>query len=275
VQAPCFATLVLATGMGSSRILLPLLLAVFAAGSAASAQELAEADLAPPLHVLFIGNSLTYVNDLPGMFTELAVSAGKPRPFVRAVTAPGLSLEDQWTVGEAQKAIAVGGWDFVVLQQGPSASPEGTLLLRAYSRRFADLIRAGGARTVLYMVWPSVARREDFDGVALSYRDAARDVGGILCPAGEAWRAAWKRDPRLELYSPDGLHPTPAGTYLAALTFFGVLYKQSPLGLPTSWTVPGGAPVAIPESRARVLQEAVVDTLGRTLAVPSRTHEPR
>ncbi len=63
----------------------------------------------------------------------LAAAAGRPRPFVRAVTAPGLSLQDQWDLGEAQKAIAVGGWDFVVLQQGPSASPEGTLLLRTYS----------------------------------------------------------------------------------------------------------------------------------------------
>ena len=90
---------------------------------------------------------------------------------------------------------------------------------------------------MLYMVWPSTSRFQDFDGVALSYRDAARDVGGILCPAGETWRAAWKRDPKLALYSPDGLHPTPAGTYAAAVTFFQVLYKQSPVGLPASLTL--------------------------------------
>jgi hypothetical protein len=247
-----------------------LLLTASAAGAAALAQDPSEDDLAPPLHVLFIGNSLTYGNDLPGMFTELAVAAGKPRPFVRAVTAPGLSLEDQWKRGDAQNAIAVGGWDFVVLQQGPSASPEGKLVLRTYSRRFAELIRSGGARPVLYMVWPSVARRQDFDGVALSYRDAARDVRGLLCPAGEAWRAAWKRNPALELYSSDGLHPTPMGTYLAALAFFQVLYEQSPVGLPGALVLPGGVRVDIPEAQARTLQDAVVDTLGRTSAAPSR-----
>jgi hypothetical protein len=239
------------------------------AASVAPAQDASEADVAPPLHVLFIGNSLTYSNDLPAMFTELAVAGGKARPFVRAVTGGGLSLEDHWDRGEAQKAIAFGGWDFVVLQQGPSASPEGSLYLRKYTRRFAELIRAGGAKPVLYMVWPSTSRAQDFDGVALSYREAARDVDAVLCPAGETWRAAWKRDPRLALYSPDGLHPTPAGTYAAALTFFEVFYKQSPSGLPARFSV-GGVVVDIPEAQARVLQEAVLDTVGRTLAMPSR-----
>jgi hypothetical protein len=256
--------------MTRRRWALPLL-AVLAAARAA-AHEAPDADLAPPLHVLFIGNSLTYFNDLPGMFTGLAVSAGETRPFVRAVTAPGVSLEDQWNAGDARKAIAVGGWDYVVLQQGPSASPEGTLLLRTYSRRFAELIRAGGARPVLYMVWPSVARRRDFDGVALSYRDAARDVNGLLCPAGEAWRAAWKRDPKLELYSPDGLHPTPAGSYLAALTFFALLYGRSPVGLPSTVKVPGGPKIDVPSEQAAILQEAAAEVTSskRTSSAPPR-----
>ena len=254
------------------RLRLPLLLlCALGAGAPARAQESAEADPAPPLHVLFIGNSLTYFNDLPGLFTELAAAAGESRPFVRAVTAPGVSLEDQWNAGDARKAIEVGGWNYVVLQQGPSASPEGTLLLRTYSRRFAEIIRAGGARPVLYMVWPSVARRDDFDGVALSYRDAARDVRGVLCPAGEAWRAAWKRDPKLALYSPDGLHPTPAGSYLAALTFYTVLYGRSPIGLPATVTVPGRETIAIPAAQARVMQESAFEAAG---PLPSQTSSP-
>ena len=250
-------------------------LAYLFAARIAAAQDPTDADLAPPLHVLFIGNSLTYFNDLPGLFTELAAAAGESRPFVRAVTAPGVSLEDQWNAGDARKAIEVGGWDYVVLQQGPSASPEGTLLLRTYSRRFAEIIRAGGARPVLYMVWPSVARRQDFDGVALSYRDAARDVHGVLCPAGEAWRAAWKRDPKLELYSPDGLHPTPAGSYLAALTFFAVLYGRSPVGLPATVTVPGRETIAISAAQARVMQESAFEAAEATSSTRTSTPAPR
>jgi len=219
----------------------------------------AEEDVAAPLHVLFIGNSLTYANDLPAMFTALAAASGKAKPFVRSVSAPGFSLEDHWNQGDSKKAIAVGGWDFVVLQQGPSASSEGVSVLRTYAGRFAKNIRAVGARPVLYMVWPSASRPQDFDGVARSYGDAARDVGGLLCPAGDAWRLAAKRDPKLALYSPDGLHPTAAGTYLAALTFFDLLYRESPVGLPSTLTLPSGEKVEIPEARARVLQAAAAE----------------
>ena len=245
-----------------NRLRLALVLGVLFGGAsagAALAQQPAEEDVAAPLHVLFIGNSLTYTNNLPGMFRALAEAAGKSRPFVRAVTGPGFSLEDQWNQGDAQKAIAVGSWDYVVLQQGPSASADGISVLRAYSERFAKQIRGVGGKPVLYMVWPSTGRPQDFDGVVQSYAGAARSVGGLLCPAGDAWRLAWKQDPKIAFYSSDGLHPTAAGTYVAALTFFGLFYGQSPVGLPAKLVVPGGASIDIPPGEARVMQEAAAE----------------
>ncbi len=240
-----------------ARVAGPALAAVlFLAVPALPAQEPPDDALAPPLHVLFVGNSLTYTNDLPAMFGALAEAAGKTRPFVRAVTAPGVSLEDQWNRGDAQKTIAVGGWDYVVLQQGPSASAEGLAILNAYAERFAKVIRTQGGVPVLYMVWPSTRRPQDFEGVVQSYAGAAKAVGGLVCPAGDAWRIARKKDPELALYSPDGLHPTPAGTYLAALGFFGLLYGASPVGLPAKLDLPGGASITLAPGQARVLQEA-------------------
>lgn len=257
--------------------LLALVLAVLGFGPTGF---LAAAEPAPPLRVLFIGNSLTYTNDLPGVFEALAVAAGKPKPVVRWVTIGGFSLEDQWNRGDARKAVASGPWDFVVLQQGPSASAEGSSSLRAYTRWFAREIRAGGATPALYQVWPSTSRPQDFDGVIRSYADAAREVDGVLLPAGEAWRAAWKRDPGLELYSKDGLHPTLAGTYLAALTVFGRLYGASPVGLPSKLTLSSGAEVEVPKAQARTMQEAAqeVDTKAGSTAAASpalRTPPPR
>ena len=65
----------------------------------------------------------------------------------------------------------------------------------------------------------------------MSYTNAAAAVEGILVPAGEAWRAAWRRDATLELYSSDGFHPAPMGSYLAALSLFEQLYGRSPVGV--------------------------------------------
>ena len=70
------------------------------------------------------------------------------------------------------------------------------------------------------MAWPAAPDRAVFDGVLQSCLDTARAVDGRCFPAGEAWRAAWVEDPALPLYGPDGFHPSPLGTYLAALVVY-------------------------------------------------------
>jgi hypothetical protein len=204
---------------------------------------------APVTRMLFIGNSLTRANDLPELVVTLARAAGQPAAC-EVVAFNNFSLEDHWQHGDARKAIAKGGWSVVVLQQGPSALPESQVLLRDFTTRFDGDIRRAGARTALLMVWPSLARKQDFDGVSRSYAAAAADVGGLLFPAGDAWRAAWAHDATLALYGPDGFHPSPMGSYLAALTIVQKVFKVSPIGLPAS---------GIPAGVAKLLQESAAE----------------
>jgi hypothetical protein len=42
----------------------------------------------------------------------------------------------------------------------------------------------------------------------------------VVVPVGIAWKLALQADPMLPLYGPDGYHPAPAGTLLAALTIY-------------------------------------------------------
>ena len=210
--------------------------------------------------VLFVGNSLTYANDLPEMVRALALASGETLR-VGMVANPDWSLEDHWNGGGARSAIRR-GWDVVVLQQGPSSLPESRALLIDYTRRFAGEIRAAGATPALYAVWPSLSRSGDFDRASESYRLAAADVGGTLLPAGEAWRAAWRVDPALALYSPDGLHPSVAGTYVAALVIYARLRNRSPVGSPSTLTLRSGAVVRIDPAQAEVLQHAAEAAIG-------------
>jgi hypothetical protein len=177
--------------------------------------------------VLFIGNSLTAANDLPAMVDAIGRAHGAGVAH-ETVAVPNFSLEDHWQKGDAVRAIARGGWSTVILQQGPSALPESRVLLRAYVRKFDAEVRRVGARTALYMVWPAAARKDDFDAVHESYASAAHDVGGLFLPAGDSWRAAWRRDSTLALYSGDNFHPTPLGSYLAALVVYAQLTSQAP-----------------------------------------------
>ena len=95
---------------------------------------------AKSLQVLFIGNSLTYANDLPLMVQAIAKAAGRSM-YVESVTAGGANLEDQWNNGEAPKAISHQKWDIVVLQQGPSSLPDSRVNLREWTKIYAELIR--------------------------------------------------------------------------------------------------------------------------------------
>jgi len=204
--------------------------------------------------VLFIGNSLTYANDLPEMVRALAMASGDTLR-VGMVANPDWSLEDHWNGGGARSAIRR-GWNVVVLQQGPSSLPESRALLIEYARRFAGEIRAAGAAPALYAVWPSRARSGDFDRASESYRLAAREVDGMLLPAGEAWRAAWRADPDLPLYAADGLHPSVTGTYAAALVIYARFLGHSPVGAPSTLELRNGAVVRIDPAIAEVLQRA-------------------
>ena len=198
------------------------------------------------IRVLFIGNSLTAANDLPAMVQRLAAAAGA-RIEYQAIARPNFSLEDHWNDGEARRAIARGGWTFVVLQQGPSALPESRRLLIDYTRRFDAAIRAAGGRSALFMVWPSRQRAPDAAGVSRSYTDAARDVDAVLCAAGDAWQAAWRADPRFPLDGPDGFHPSPLGSTLAAIVIVEAL---------TGRTVASAGLNDLPPDRRRILLEA-------------------
>lgn len=215
------------------------------------------------LRILFIGNSLTAANNLPGLVESLGRARRGPPVETTAVTANNFSLEDHWHQGNARAAIAKGGWSVVVLQQGPSALPESRVLLRNYTKRFAAEVRQAGARTALYMVWPSQARARDFDDVSKSYALAAHDADGLLLPAGDAWREAWRLEPSLALYGSDGFHPSGLGSYLAALVIWRGLSRESVVGLPGP---PGVSAVTL-----RQLQESADRAVAVSVSTPKES----
>lgn len=209
-------------------------------------------DLTADVRILFIGNSLTYVNDLPSVVKALVTGAGLPNTQVAMVAYPDYGLEQHWEGGESRNAINKDGWTHVIMQQGPSALETSRVNLLQWSQTFADVIKAHGATPGMYMVWPSTDRFFDFERVSESYRLAAEAIEGQLYPAGDAWRAAWARNPSLGLYGSDGFHPSSLGTYTAALTIVAVVFERSPVGLPS---------LGIPSATAQLLQESALEAV--------------
>ena len=208
-------------------------------------------------HVLFIGNSLTYANDLPGTLAALAAVAGDT---VRTSTVAyaDFALEDHLAQGDAARAIAAGGWQYVVLQQGPSAVEANRQNLIQNTVAFDAKVRAVGGRSALYSVWPQLVNIADFPRSIESYQMAADAVHGLFLPVGSAWQAAWARDASVPLYGSDGLHPTAVATYLAAAVMFERITGKDARALPAVAVV-GGTALTLDVATVRLLQDAAHD----------------
>ncbi len=208
--------------------------------------------------ILFIGNSYTYQNDIPGILQALADSAGGPPIAVETVAYPDFALIDHWYGGDARSEIGKGDWEFVVLQQGWTPAGVCRDTLRLATQFFDAAIEHVGARTALFEAWAPEALPDQFQGSIESYRIAAEDVGGLLLPIAEAWLAVRNRNPGIALYS-DGLHANGTGAYLTALVMYARVRGRSPVGLPARLRTRAGALVNIPGDVASTLQEVAAD----------------
>jgi hypothetical protein len=196
----------------------------------------------PGLRVLFIGNSFTYMNDLPGVVRKLLNSDADETPaFVVEYTRPGGQLRQAARDSRLAALIGEARWNFVVLQEQseiPSFPDEQREeLMDGYARNLAGMIRADGATPVLFETWGY--RNGDRRNVPTDSYDAmqerldrgvsrvAKEINARVAPVGEAWRYALSRRPNLSLWAGDGKHPSKLGTYLAACVFYTTVSGRS------------------------------------------------
>ena len=194
------------------------------------------------VRVLFLGNSYTYVNDLPTVFRHLARAGGR-NVETGMVANGGETLAQHAASPESLAAIRAASWRFVILQEQSEipaiASVRASQMVPAAQALVGD-VRAAAATPVLLDTW---AHRDGLSGTSLGYAgmqaaiDQAytalgRDLGVPVAPAGEAWAAALRIDPTTGLWQADGSHPSPAGTYLVACVLYARLFDASPVGIP-------------------------------------------
>ncbi|HWQ54267.1 MAG TPA: SGNH/GDSL hydrolase family protein, partial [Bryobacteraceae bacterium] len=209
------------------------------------------------LRVLFIGNSYTFCNNLPAIVERMGSAAGI-RIHTRTIAVAGSTLGGHWERGDARLAIREGGWDWVVLQEQSSLGEPllvngipritGKRRFHAAVRRFAEEIRHAGARMLLFLTWSARTAPEEQQHLSHAYLTIARETGASVAPAGLAWYTVRTENPELNLYMPDGSHPAPAGSYLAASSIYAALTGRSPERLP--------ADANLDAVEARILQRA-------------------
>ena len=187
------------------------------------------------VRMLFVGNSFTARNDVPGMLAQLALSPDGEGVTIehRLIQRGGASLRMHLNKGEAPAAIQDERYDYVVLQEQSTLPIKNPTRMHESVREFDALIRAAGARTVLYMTWARLEAAPDAQQrITDAYTSIGREIGAIVVPAGLAWRAFLAKHRTPLLHDADKSHPTLAGSYLAACTFHATLFGGSPPGEP-------------------------------------------
>jgi hypothetical protein len=199
--------------------------------------------------VLFLGNSYTYVNDLPFMFSNLSLSGGKY--VVTGMSAPGgYMLENHKSDSTSVNLIKRGTWNFVVLQEQSQVPAIDFYRYGSMypSARFLDsLIKSYNQQTVFFMTWGRENGGQQCiethcspvftsffhmqDSLKSAYTEISQILNSVLSPVGEAWRTAKLLQPNIDLWQSDESHPSLKGTYLAACVFYSKIFNASPVGL--------------------------------------------
>lgn len=248
---------------------------VLALGSALAAPAQAGA----ALRVLFVGNSYTYVNELPALVAAIGASQGVPIQVTMRAE-PDYSLADHLQDRQFRVLLSQ-PWDWVVLQQGPSSLPESRAELIASTREIDQKLRRaqdwrrresmglgplgatsasarfvgppaealrGPAKIAMFAAWPQLPYASSSLAGEESYRLAAGAVHACVLPVAAAWRIARESGAAPPLYQADALHPTRVGSVLAAITILpGLLGTPKPARL----AVPADA---APQEAARLHQ---------------------
>jgi hypothetical protein len=207
--------------------------------------ELARSDR-PGRRVLFVGNSLTYYNDMPDMVSRLAEEDPGARPlYAVSFTRPGWALQNAARDAKLRRLIDEVHWDALVLQEHSGLASSSPSEVGAYSVPYAmqlqHMAAAQGARTVVFMSWST-----------RHVNDLGDQLGVPVAPFGAAWDEALRRRPGIDLLADDGRHPNKAGSYLAASVLYGTLTGRSPTR--------SSFDAELPDIEARFLRQVAAET---------------
>lgn len=183
-----------------------------------------------PIKMLFIGNSFTQRNNVPGLLVELAAARDLSVTH-ELISVGGASLRTHWNAGRAAQAIESGNFDYVVLQEQSTLPVKNAKRMAENVRLFDESIKRAGSRTVLYMTWARRHAPETQQAITDAYNTLGNELGAIVIPVGLAWQYFLAKHDKPVLHDRDQSHPTLAGSYLAACVFLAALFKQNPEGI--------------------------------------------
>ena len=185
------------------------------------------------MRILFIGNSATYVHDIPETLARLATEAGYPTESVRIVKG-GWKLSQHAEAGSRALAEIEKGYDIVVLQDNGNCVENEER--RAASTSAIEILgkaaRESGARVYYYVRPPygyeaygrtPIEQCREFDSF---FSEIAEREGAVCAYVNRAFEYAIENTD-IRLWGDDNAHTSEAGAYLAVCVHFATIYGKS------------------------------------------------
>ena len=175
------------------------------------------------MRILMLGNSFTFVNNMPETLAQLTGAE------VIHLTRGGARLAEQLNPatrmgGLTQAALQTERWDYVILQEmsnGPITAKENFLKNVGL---LCEQIRAAGATPILYATWAyqrdgkqlasfGMDYDEMYRWMYASYHEAAEQNDALIADVGKKF---YELADSQNLYAENGCHPNEAGSRIAA-----------------------------------------------------------
>lgn len=230
-----------------------------------------------PTRVLFIGNSLTYVGNLPAVLESLCRNSTRKctaEMIVEGGAALSQRVADQTL---ARVAAAEGGFDFVLLQERGGdylwlpSRPDVTAQAQQAAESLARDATGRGMRPVLLGTYQGDPRAS----VDLLTAESALAVklGVAHVPVSGHLMCGRQRHPSLRWMGTDGLHPGPDLTLLMAALVYRELFGRPPEQAPISVTAPIYGPMNSPRASDLASAQAAPSQIVRTVDYDTATME--
>lgn len=173
------------------------------------------------VRVLLVGNSYIYYNNLAQMI-GLITDSLDTKIICKKSTIGAATLGQHWNSErglKTKKIIASNKFDIVVIQDNSMWPLEHKDSVLNYGRLFCNYIRANGAKPYLYNTWAREKTPQTQSSINAVYNELAAAENAVNVPVGSSFDLARKTIPTMNLFHPDGSHPSAVGTFLIALNF--------------------------------------------------------
>lgn len=209
--------------------------------------------------ILFVGNSLTFINMIPWLVASFSTKLRNDTPDIYQLLKPGANLEAHDRLGHFKKLVENQKFDYVVVQEQTGRSLDEPAEVEKWLKKSSETAKLSGAKVIVFEPWVNRRFSDEQNLIHKNFEQANRRLGLTLAPIGDAFFDERIQKTNLKVYAEDDHHASAYGSYLAACILYETIFGSNCDGAPSTVKVKGAYNLDVPlvqlsEEQASALQ---------------------